>query len=247
MSLTPAQQQHFQHYGFLIRPGLADSATVAAMRAETERQLASVSGPVEYEADMDYPGSPQDRNAEGGRTVRRLLQAHDRGPLFSQWFAHADVLADMATLLGGPVQQAKAHHNCVMTKQPRYSSDTGWHQDIRYWNFQRPDLISVWLALGPEYPQNGGLKVIPGSHKLDFSAEQLDERKFFRSDLPENQPLIATAVDVKLEPGDVLYFHARLLHAASRNFTQETKYAVVASYRPVDNLPLAGTRSATLD
>lgn len=217
------------------------------MRAETEHQLAAVSGPVEFEADLDYPGAPANRDAEGGRTVRRLLQAHQRGALFAAWFDNATVLADMTALLGGPVKQTRAHHNCVMTKQPRYSSDTGWHQDIRYWNFQRPELISVWLALGPEYPHNGGLKVVPGSHRMAFSAQQLDERKFFRSDLPENQPLLSTAVDVILQPGDVLYFHARLLHAASRNFTDETKYAVVASYRPLDNLPLPGSRSAEQD
>ncbi|NQD37316.1 phytanoyl-CoA dioxygenase family protein [Permianibacter sp. IMCC34836] len=247
MSLSSAQIQQFRQHGFLIRPQMVSPATVAAMRAETERQLATGTGPVEYEADMDYPGSPTDREAEGGRTVRRLLQAEQRGPLFADWFGNAEVVADMTSLLGGTIKQARAHHNCVMTKQPRYSSDTGWHQDIRYWNFHRPDLISVWLALGPEYPENGGLKVIPGSHTLEFSAQQLDERKFFRSDLAENQEIIATAIDVKLEPGDVLYFHARLLHAASRNHTQQTKYAVVASYRPLDNLPIAGTRSAQQD
>ena len=37
-----------------------------------------------------------------------------------------------------------------MTKQARYSSSTGWHRDSRYWHFQRPELISVWLALRDE-------------------------------------------------------------------------------------------------
>ena len=60
---------------------------------------------------------------------------------------------------------SQAHHNCVMTKNPGYSSETHWHQDIRYWSFQQPELVSVWTALGREHKGNGCLRVLPGSHQ----------------------------------------------------------------------------------
>ena len=128
-----------------------------------------------------------------------------------------------------------AHHNCVMTKQPHHSSDTRWHRDIRYWNFTSPKLVSVWLALGKEYPENGGLFVIPGSHRLKLQPSQLDESLFFREDVAENQPLLDSAVPVELAAGDVLFFHACTLHTASRNNTDQSKFSAVFTFRPADN------------
>ncbi len=139
-----------------------------------------------------------------------------------------------------------AHHNCIMTKQPKFSSDTGWHQDIRYWAYQRPDLISVWISLVPERVENGCLRVIPGSHRTSFARSRFDDSLFFRGDLPENQAVIANAVPVELDPGDVLFFHAKTLHSASRNYSIQTKYSAVFTFRAADNLPLPGTRSAEL-
>lgn len=245
--LRPEQQRHFDVHGFLVLAGLVDAATCARMREEARAQVLRSPDPAEYEADVAYPGAPASREAEGGRTVRRLLQAHARGALFAAWLEDPRVLAAAAQLLGGPVKQARAHHNCIMTKQPRFSSDTGWHKDARYWAFTEPELVTSWLALGPEYPDNGGLKVLPGTHRLPLPPERYDAAQFLRPEHPENVPLLARSVDVRLEPGDVLLFHARLLHAASRNHTAEAKYSVVATYRRLDNLPRPGTRSAQLD
>jgi phytanoyl-CoA hydroxylase len=133
-----------------------------------------------------------------------------------------------------------------MTKQPQFSSDTGWHQDIRYWSFERPELISVWLALTSENAGNGCLQVIPGSHRTEFDRSRFDGELFFRGDVSENQALIATRKFVELEPGDVLFFHCRTLHAATRNQSGAMKVSVVYTFRPGDSPPIAGSRSASL-
>jgi phytanoyl-CoA hydroxylase len=133
-----------------------------------------------------------------------------------------------------------------MTKQPRYSSATGWHQDIRYWSFERPELVSVWLALGRERPDNGCLSLIPGTHLLELSPERLDGALFLREDLAENRALIDTRVTPLLEQGDVLFFHCCTFHAAGANHTAETKFSLVFTYHAADNRPLPGTRSASL-
>ena len=123
------------------------------------------------------------------------------------------------------------HHNSLMTKRPQFSSSTNWHRDIRYWRYSREDLVSVWLALGEETPENGALMLIPGSHRLEFERNNFDDRLFFRQDLPENRALISSAVCARLQPGDVLFFHCRCLHAASRNATDQTKLSLVFTYR----------------
>lgn len=244
--LSPAEQEQFQRDGFLILRGFADADQVAALRAVAVDHLQREVAPLEYEADLHYPGAPPSRSAEGGRTVRRLLQAQGRHPAFTQWLAQPALLTRLHQLLGPEVLMPLAHHNCIMTKQPRFSSDTGWHQDIRYWNFQRPELINVWLALGAERERNGCLRIIPGSHRLALEKERFDDAMFLREDLPDNQALLAQAVCAELDAGDVLLFHARALHAASRNFSDQTKFSAVFTFRPGDNLPIPGTRSASL-
>lgn len=131
-----------------------------------------------------------------------------------------------------------------MTKQPAFSSVTGWHRDSRYWNFARADLVSAWLALGDEQIENGCLLVLPGSHHWTINSGQLDASQFLRTDLPANKPLLEQAIPVPLRQGDLLLFHSNLFHAAGRNTTVKTKFSMVFTYRSADNLPKPGSRSA---
>ena len=132
-----------------------------------------------------------------------------------------------------------------MTKQPRFSSETGWHQDIRYWQYSQRELISAWLALGNETINNGCLQVVPGSHRLSFTAEQFDKESFFHKHLMENQRVLQRKQYIELNAGDMVLFHCRLLHAATRNYTDTTKFAAVFTYRAESDCPLPGSRSAS--
>jgi len=244
--LSATDIEHFQRDGYLILRGFTAPVMVAALRSVAEEHLRREIPPLEYEADLHYPGAPSSRIAEGGRTVRRLLQAQGRHPAFTEWLNQPALLTRLHQLLGADVLMPLAHHNCIMTKQPRSSSDTSWHQDIRYWAFERADLINVWLALGPERKDNGCLQLIPGSHRLTYTTAQFDSAQFFRQDAAENQALLTQAIDAELDAGDVLLFHCRTLHAATRNFSEQTKFSAVFTFRAGDNHPLPGTRSASL-
>ncbi len=239
--------EHFERDGYAVVRTLAPQAHARSRMLEVARShLAANVAPLEFEADVRYPGSPSSHDAPGGRTVRRLLQAYARDAAFRE-FATSPLIAHcLEPILAREVELSQAHHNCVMTKDPRYSSLTSWHRDIRFWSFERPELVSVWLALGREHRRNGCLLVLPGSHALEFQPGQLDAAQFLRPDLAENRALLATEVAVELDPGDVLFFHCRLLHAAGQNESAETKYSVVFTYHAADNRPLAGTRSASL-
>ena len=210
------------------------------------QQLAAEIQPLEYEAQVRYPGAPDSLDAPGGRTVRRLLQACARDRLYRDWATSPALANRLHQLLGPRLELSQAHHNCIMTKNPAFSSATGWHQDIRYWSFERPELVSVWLALGAEHEENGCLWLVPGSHKMELRREQYDDDRFFRADLDGNREILKAKVAAELDEGDVLFFHCRLLHAAGRNRTDLIKFAAVFTYHAADNLPLPDTRSASL-
>ena len=245
LELTEIQLAAFKRDGYLVVPSLAGDALCNEMREVAAGHLEANLAPVEYEVDVQYPGSPRAADAEGGQTVRRLLHAYARHSVFRDWAVSEPVRAHLTSMFDTPeVMLSQCHHNCVMTKQPGYSSATLWHQDNRYWSFDHRNLISVWLALGNETRDNGCLRVLPGSHLLDIEPGRFDASLFLRTDLPENKRLLATATTVELSPGDVLFFHSRLFHAAGRNLTTDTKYSVVFTYHEAANRPIEGTRSA---
>ena len=201
--------------------------------------------PVEYEADVQYPGAPDSRQSPGGDTPRRLLNAIARDAVFRNWAVDDQVTGHVMNLLRTTrIQVSQNHHNCIMTKFPGYGSETGWHQDIRYWSFDRPELVTAWLALGEESNENGSLTVIPGSHRMDFDRGQFDAALFFRSDVERNINLMESAQSIELNAGDVLFFHCRLLHSAGQNRTDLVKYSLVFTYHAMTNCPITGTRSA---
>lgn len=243
---TPAELERFHQDGFAVVRGIANESICREMLEVTRAHVDRLVGPIEYEADLHYPGAPASYDSPGGRTVRRLMQAHSRDFVFTRWLTHPGLLSRLAQLLGDDVYCPLAHHNCVMTKHPEFSSETGWHQDIRYWSYRKPELITAWLALGREYEERGCLRVVPGSHRETLDPGRFDDETFFRTDLPENQALLERSQSVELEAGDVLFFHCRTLHGASRNLTGETKYSVVFTFHAADNGPLSGTRSASL-
>ena len=208
--------------------------------------LKELIAPIEYEVDVLYPGGPSDSDAPGAQTPRRLLQAYARDAALRDWSTSKDLARILAQLFspGVRIMLSQCHHNCIMTKSPGYSSATLWHQDVRYWSFDHENLISVWLALGPEDKSNGCLRVIPGSHLMELDRGRLDASLFLRPELPQNKDLLQKAEVVELRTGDVLFFHSRLFHAAGRNLTEETKLSPVFTYHGEDNLPIEGTGSS---
>lgn len=234
----------FYEDGYLVIKGLAKPEEISAMRASISLALNPLQAPLEYESDVGYPGAPENRSAQGGLTPRRLLHAYSRDKCFRNWAKDPRVYRVLEQLFDADPMLSQSHHNCIMTKAPQFSSVTSWHQDIRYWSYDRPELISVWLALGQEREENGCLMCIPKSHHLNLDRGRLDQFLFLRTDLPENQELIDEAIPIELEAGDVLFFHSRLFHAAGLNQTEEMKWSLVFTYHEADNHPIPGTKSA---
>ncbi len=246
-SLAAAEQQFFAAQGYLIVRQMATSMQLQKLRDVAERQLCEARQPLEYEADVAYPGAPAGRDEDGGATIRRLLHAYQRHADFADWGRQSALIRPIAQLLDThDLRLVLNHHNCVMTKHPRFSSTTMWHQDFRYWRFEQNALVTAWLALTRETARKGCMRLIPGSHAVSLDQSRFDEASFFRTDLPENRALMHQALRAELEPGDVLLFHSGLLHAAGRNQTEERKLALVYTYRSASNSPLPGTRSSVI-
>lgn len=248
MILSTEELNAFNDDGYLVKRQLIDMSLLNEIRSQTKIHLNLRLPPFELEADVGYPNAPKSVEDEGGETIRRLLLAYSRDSSFREWGKNRVVKSILQQLFDSEkIFLVQSHHNCIMTKQPCYSSQTMWHRDVRYWRFDNDELINSWLAMGSENNENGCLKVIPGSHKRQVQSDMVDDLKFLVSNHPIAQQWIDEAVDVELSAGDVLFFHAGVFHAANNNIAQQAKFSLVYSYHGENNFPVKNSKSTQLE
>ena len=238
MELTKEEIDKFNRDGFLVIKNFANKELCSAIREVAQVHLKYQIEPIEWE--WEYIGGSKDKY----RSVRRLRQVYDRDILFKQWMEDSEIRPILYQLLNEIPVITLAHHNSIMTKMPYTSSDTHWHRDIRYWHFENDNLISVWLALGDEYLQNGLLEFIPGSHKIEFDNKSFDEKIFFREDYEPNKEWIDKKVSTPLKKGDIVLFHSKTLHRANRNMTDKPKISFAYTVKGIGNKAIPNTRSS---
>jgi len=235
MKLSDAQLTQFERDGFILLRGFADAARCDTILKAAMEEIENRTPPIETEGEYVETSN---------KTLRRLRQVYDRRPEFRDWMTDGEIRPMLEQVLGETAVLTLAHHNSIMTKMPSTSTETCWHQDRRYWNFENDNLVSVWLALGEEKMENGVLEFIPGSHKLRYTPEQFDAKTCFMTGRPDNDAVIAGKVHYDLRQGDVILFHCSTLHHAFENRTGTPKVAFVYTVRALSNRPIPGTRSA---
>ena len=245
MTLSAAQIQQFKIDGYLMLPSILNNNELQSLRELTHDHLLNQTPPFELEAEVQYPGAPNSINDIGGNTIRRLRMIYQRHSLYKQLAEKPKVVNGVKQILNSKsVLLNPNHHNCVMTKQPEYSSETLWHRDTRYWNFNNKYLINAWYALGDELEENGAMKIIPGSHRWEVPDKALDDAQFLIQDHLYNRDRLNTQRLVKLKAGDVLLFSAHCFHAAGKNQTNQAKLSAVFTYHGEKTEPIRGTHSA---
>ena len=118
MAFTQSQIETFSQQGFLIERQLASAQICETMLDVIAQNSSPPLAPVEFEVDVQYPGSPVDRDATGGDTPRRLLHAYTRDQVFRNWATSGQITDRVKQLLiSDEIAMSQNHHNCIMTKQ----------------------------------------------------------------------------------------------------------------------------------
>ncbi len=239
MELTKEQIDEFKSNGFLLIRDFLDEQSCNVIKDLAKVHLKYKIEPIETE--FEYIGIEKD---EYKKSVRRLRQVYDRDIVFKNWMENQKIRPILKQILDEDVLLVTAHHNSIMTKLAKTSTNTEWHRDSRYWHYNGKNLVSIWLALGEENSQNGVLEFIPGSHKMNLKEHQFDKKSFFRDDIDENKELIKKKVSFNLNKGDVVIFHSELLHRANANRSSEDKISFVYTVKGKSVKALPNTRSS---
>jgi Phytanoyl-CoA dioxygenase (PhyH) len=114
-----------------------------------------------------------------------------------------------------------------------------WHQDGSYWGPLSRDVVTAWVALTPSVPENGCMRVVPGTqrnvvpHINTFATDNLLSRG--------QEVAVAVhacdAVDISLRPGEMSLHHSLIVHGSEPNRSSYPRIGFAIRYAPAHLQP----------
>lgn len=134
-------------------------------------------------------------------------------------------------------------------KKANDPSFVSWHQDATYWGLSSPDVTTAWLALTPSTPENGCMRVVPGTHRAQMAHDDTFRPDNMLSRGQEVRVAVdpADAVDVVLAPGQMSLHHVLIVHGSEPNPSPLPRIGLAIRYVATDVRQKSGARDyATL-
>ena len=226
LALTPTQIEDYRRDGYVIARGMFTGEEAAALLGTALKDEAM--------ANAAYLRS------DGTGSATRMTVWTEPGDDIFGMFARSERIVDsMEALLGDEVY----HYNSKLNaKEPFEGGAWEWHQDYGYWYHNGclfPRMASCLLALDPCTQENGCLQVLKGSHlagRIDHvqSGKQVSadpKRIAFLEEKLETVPCV-------MEPGDVVFFDANMLHTSARNESPSRRWVLISCYNARSNDPV---------
>ncbi|MBL8705402.1 MAG: phytanoyl-CoA dioxygenase family protein [Rhodospirillales bacterium] len=156
---------------------------------------------------------------------------------------HPRILDAVADLLGPDLLLT---NSIFRIKEPGTSTNYGWHQDSARIAVN-PCPVIVYVAFSEATPENGCLKVIPGTHHAVVPFELVSNpsqpnRRVARV----RDPDVERAVDLTLKPGEIAIFSANAVHGSPPNRSTARRFAVLHDYTPAAARQTIGKGSGQL-
>jgi ectoine hydroxylase-related dioxygenase (phytanoyl-CoA dioxygenase family) len=228
MASGPIQDERVRDYqqdGYYLAKGLFDEEEIVLLRraAKEDREL-----------DQHSFGRG---DGEGG-TVRLSLWNHPGDTIYGMFARCESIVNSAEKILEGEVYH---YHSKMIMKDAKVGGAWTWHQDYGYW-YQNgvlfPLLCSASIAVDPATRENGCLQVLRGSHEMGRIDHVLtgDQAGADLERVREAEERLAL-VYVEMDPGDVLFFHANLLHRSDQNKSDKPRWSMICCYNAARNDP----------
>jgi ectoine hydroxylase-related dioxygenase (phytanoyl-CoA dioxygenase family) len=142
-----------------------------------------------------------------------------------------DRLLDIAQLFIGPDIALFASH--YISKPPFTGQPVLWHQDAAFWPLEPMRVVTLWLAIDHSTPENGCVRLVPGSHRGDIAAIRANTA--VENVLGEEIAVEvdeSAAVEMVLAPGDVEVHHPNIVHGSNANTSPSRRCGLTIRYIP---------------
>ena len=179
--------------------------------------------------------------AGAGRLAGKLRQkSHLLFTWLNDLIRHEKILNAVEDVIGPDIL---CWGSSFFIKEARNPSFVSWHQDSTYWGLDPADVLTAWIAFSDSTPENGAMRVMPGTHKLSqiphndtFEPENLLSRgQEIMVDVDEAQ-----ADTLTLKAGEMSLHHVRLIHGSDPNPSDHRRIGFAIRYIPTYVRQIAG-------
>lgn len=239
--LDREQLDRYESSGYLVLDDLLSEQEVELYRAELQRLgedpvlRASKRAILEPESDR----------------VRSVFEVEKVSELFAE-LLQSSRLTDIARQVLD--SEVYIHQSRVNYKPGFGGAPFHWHSDFETWHSEdgmpRPRAFSVSIALTENYPFNGPLMVMPGTHKLFIPTIGATPLDYHEESLrvaspsvgsPDRKHLTRMADEHGIEQitgpaGSAVMFDANLLHGSNGNLSPFARSNIFIVYNSVENM-----------
>ena len=138
--------------------------------------------------------------------------------------------------------EPKFGHGRIISKPP-HSPPLFWHEDGRFWDdpvsyTAQPIQCFLMYYLTDTTPENGCLRVIPGSHLKrhrlhdEISPRHTEALNTYADPKDPGFARVAEEIDVPVQAGDLVMGYGTLLHASHGNRTDQPRTVLTMWYYP---------------
>ena len=229
--LAPEQLDSYNRDGYHIARGMFDAAEIAALRRRFD-DIADAGEPIKGH----WEPSPDAQSADPLKRYPRVMHPHRFDALSKRILLDRRIYGVLRDLLG---EEPIATQTMFYFKPPG-ARGQAFHQDNFYLQVKPGTCIAAWIAVDPAIPENGGLMVAPGTHRMEVQCpEQAEESQSFVNHLVPPPPDI-TPVPAELQPGDVLFFNGSLIHGSQPNTHEKLwRRSFICHYMPRSSKQIA--------
>ena len=172
--------------------------------------------------------------AKDGKQPALIDCPHWRDPLLFEWIFAPELLDIVEPLIGPDIGVFASH---LLQKPAAVGKRVPWHEDSAYWNKVLDPMIvaSITIAIEPSLPENGCLRVIPGTHKhgySDYAQVKNPDEQVFGIEIKADQYDESKAVDIALQPNEASIHNGRIIHGSNPNTGTRRRAVFTVRYFP---------------
>ncbi|MEU0075514.1 ectoine hydroxylase [Streptomyces sp. NPDC006332] len=230
--------QSFERDGFLAMDQLVGPDEVDVYHRELERLV----------TDPGIRADPRSIVEPKSQEIRSVFEVHKISEVFANLVHDERIVGRARQILGSDVY---VHQSRINVKPGFGASGFYWHSDFETWHAEDglPNMrtVSVSIALTENYDSNGGLMIMPGSHRTFLGCAGATPKDNYKRSLqmqdagiPSDEALtkMASEYGIKLftgKPGSATWFDCNCMHGSGDNITPFPRSNVFIVFNSVEN------------
>jgi len=218
---TSEAATQFEQNGYLVIDCVFSEDEIGPVSDEIDRLI---EGKSTYVPERDLVWEP---NANPPR-LRNAFRLHLYNSFFLEFAKSPKMTGILGELLGHPL---RLYGSQLFAKPARVGTVVPKHQDMPYWPFAPPELISAWVALDDTSKENGCVRFLAGSHKLGVLPHAPSNVKGNSLGLVEHPGVDALPEHaIEAKRGSVVLHHALTVHHSQPNQSDRSRRGLVYVY-----------------